>query len=71
MGLSGWVHNHYATKRKPCLSEFLSAKSFVVTQKHFPPGWFDWEDGFSSLTLRFKNQILAIFGVLGLLCTAL
>ena len=52
MGLSGWVHNHYATKRKPCLSEFLSAKSFVVTQKHFPPGWFDWEDGFSSLTLR-------------------
>jgi len=27
-------------KRKPLLSEFFSAKRFVVTQKHFPPGQF-------------------------------
>jgi len=26
-------------KKKPCLGAFFSAKSFVVTEKKFPPGW--------------------------------
>jgi len=27
-------------KKKSSLSEFFGAKSFVVTQKHCPSGWF-------------------------------
>jgi len=26
--------------QKSCLCEFFLAKSFVVTQKNFPPSWF-------------------------------
>jgi len=43
------------------LSEFFSAKNFVVTQNKFPPGWSGWKVSFSSLKLRSKSQILAIF----------
>ena len=31
-------------KKKSCLSEVFSTKSFVVTQKKFPPGWSGSKD---------------------------
>jgi len=36
--------------------------------KKNPPGWSGWKDGFSSLKLRLRSRILAVFGVSGLLC---
>ena len=42
-------------QKKYCLSEFFSAKSFVVTQNKFPSGWSGLKDSFSSLKLRSEK----------------
>jgi len=44
-------------QKKSCLSEFFSAKSFVVIQKKFPPGWSGWKDSFSSKKLFWVDQM--------------
>ena len=48
-------------QKKSCLSEFFSAKSFVLISKKFRRSRFGQSDGFLPLTIRLKNQILAVF----------
>jgi len=61
--LSLWPLITLAKKnQKSCLSEFFPAKSTVVAQKEFPPGWSGWKDSIFSFKLRSKSQIWAIFG---------